>query len=64
VEDQAFQTPTIAKRVQYKKKIEMDVKRLSIWVVQRLSYFMNERNMALRSGDQPDASTKREFNNI
>ena len=32
-------------------KIEMGVQRLSIWVVPRLTYSMNVKNMALRNDD-------------
>lgn len=47
--------PTIVENVSNKKRIEMDVPKLSIWEPRKRIYFMNEKSMALKSD-----STKRE----
>jgi hypothetical protein len=49
VEDKGFQMLIIVKNVCSRKRIEMDVVRLSIWEVLELTFSMNAKNMALKN---------------
>lgn len=49
VEAKASRTHIIARNAQFKKKIEMDVPKLSIWGVHGLTCSMNGKNMVLKN---------------
>ena len=52
--DQEYQTLTTAKNAPYKRRIETDVQRSSIWEVQKQTSSMSGRNMDSKKDDEDE----------